>query len=458
MSCIFYMFFIPYYILVLFYLIATDYAAGRIIQNSKGKKRTIFFIVSILSNLGTLFLFKYFNFFTTNIQALANIFHVTLSTTTLMFVLPLGLSFHTFQSMSYIIEVYKKRIKAEKNLGIYTLYVMFFPQLVAGPIERPQQMLHQLHKIHMFNYTNLQEGLTRMLIGFFKKLVIADNCAIIVNQVYAHPQDYTGLPLIIATIAFSLQIYYDFSGYIDIAIGAAKILGITLAENFNHPYLSQSISEFWRKWNITLYSWFRDYIYIPLGGNRVPVIRQGGNIFFVFVLSGLWHGASWTFVTWGAIHGIYMVTAIILGRLKLTKNVSLPFSNLQIKFLKIVFTFTLVSFAWIFFRANTFSDAYYIITHSFQGLGSITYALLDFNFYPVYLYIFKQGGGLGLPIMGMIAVLAALILLQTYEYLSHKQKLDALPAYAKWAVYIGFLLFIMNFEFVSRAPFIYFQF
>ncbi len=452
------MFFIPYYILVLFYLIVTDYIAGRLIQGSKGKKRLLFFTISMFSNLGTLFLFKYFNFFTANVQTLASFFHIAISPTTLMFILPLGLSFHTFQSMSYVIEIYKKRIKAEKNLGLYALYVMFFPQLVAGPIERPQQMLPQLHKIHMFNNTRLQEGLVRMLIGFFKKLVIADNCAIIVNQVYAHPQDYTGLPLLIATIAFSLQIYFDFSGYIDIAIGAAKILGITLAENFNHPYLSQSINEFWRKWNMTLYSWFRDYIYIPLGGNRVPIIRQSGNILLVFILSGLWHGASWTFITWGAIHGFYMITALLLGKLKLTKNMSLPLPHLAIKILKVVFTFALVTFAWIFFRANNFSDAYYIITHSFSGIGSISYAVLDFNFYPVYLYIFKQGGGLGLSITGIAAVFVAIIFLETYEYLSYKQTLKSLSTYAKWAIYIGLLLFIMNFEFVSRAPFIYFQF
>ncbi len=436
----------------------TDYIAGRLIQGSKGKKRLLFFTISIFSNLGTLFLFKYFNFFTANVQTLASFFHIAISPTTLMFILPLGLSFHTFQSMSYVIEIYKKRIKAEKNLGLYALYVMFFPQLVAGPIERPQQMLPQLHRVHMFSNTRFQEGLVRMLIGFFKKLVIADNCAIIVNQVYAHPQDYTGLPLIIATIAFSLQIYFDFSGYIDIAIGAAKILGITLAENFNHPYLSQSINEFWRKWNMTLYSWFRDYIYIPLGGNRVPIIRQSGNILLVFVLSGLWHGASWTFITWGAIHGFYMITALLLGRLNLTKNMSLPFPHLAIKILKVVFTFALVTFAWIFFRANNFSDAYYIITHGFSGVGSISYAILDFNFYPVYLYIFKQGGGLGLSITGIVAVFVAIIFLETYEYLSYKQRLKSLSTYAKWAIYIGLLLFIMNFEFVSRAPFIYFQF
>ncbi len=452
------MFFIPYYILVLFYLILTDYVAGRVIQGSKGKKRAIFFFISLLSNLGTLFIFKYFNFFTANMQTLANIFHIAISPTTLMLLLPLGLSFHTFQSMSYIIEVYKKRIKAEKNLGIYALYVMFFPQLVAGPIERPQHMIPQLHKIHVFNRVRLQEGLVRMLIGFFKKLVIADNCAIIVNQIYAHPQDYTGLPLIVATVAFSLQIYFDFSGYIDIAIGAAKILGVTLTENFNHPYLSQSINEFWRKWNITLYTWFRDYIYIPLGGSRVPIIRQGGNILLVFVLSGLWHGASWTFITWGTIHGFYMLVALFLEKTGLTKNVSLPFSLKMVKVFKVMFTFALVSFAWIFFRANTFSDAFYIITHSFSGLGSISYALLDFNFYPVYLYIFKQGDGLGLSITGMIAVFTAFIFLEIYEYLSHKQKLESFPTYIKWALYIGFLLFIMNFEFVSRAPFIYFQF
>lgn len=457
-SCIFYMFFIPYYILILFYLIVTDYIAARLIQKSKGRRRKIYFLISILSNIGTLFLFKYFNFFMDNFNFVAHLTHIQFSATTLRFILPLGLSFHTFQSMSYIIEVYKKRYKAEKNLGIYALYVMFFPQLVAGPIERPKQLLPQLHKNFTFKESRVQEGLVRILIGFFKKLVIADNLAILVNQVYSNPHDYVGLPLVMATIAFSLQIYFDFSGYIDIAIGSAKILGVVMAENFNHPYLATSITDFWRKWNITLYSWFRDYIYIPLGGNRVPFLRQTWNIFFVFALSGLWHGASWTFIAWGALHGTYMATALLLTKTKVLEKIpfALPFPIAKVG--KILLTFSLVTFAWIFFRASSFADAFYIITHSFVGVGSVVRAITHLDFYPVYLYLFKQGPGLGISISELIITLIGFLTLEVYEYANYKKKLKTLPVGVRWGIYLGLLLFIVNFELVSRAPFIYFQF
>jgi D-alanyl-lipoteichoic acid acyltransferase DltB (MBOAT superfamily) len=236
--------------------------------------------------------------------------HWNYSIHTLSIILPIGLSFHTFQSLSYVIEVYKGHQKAERHLGIYALYVMFFPQLVAGPIERPQNLLHQIREQHIIKYDRVIYGLELMLWGFFQKIVVADRLSLMVNPIYNHVHDYNGLSLIIATLFFSIQIYCDFAGYSNIAIGSAKILGFSLMNNFKQPYLASSVTDFWRKWHISLSTWFRDYIYIPLGGNRVGKFKLYRNILITFLISGLWHGANWTFIIWGALHGTYIIIAI----------------------------------------------------------------------------------------------------------------------------------------------------
>lgn len=453
------MFFIPYYIFILFFLILVDYTAGILIGKSKGHKRKVFLIVSILCNIGILFSFKYFNFVNTNISALAHFLHWNYSPILLTLILPIGLSFHTFQSLSYVIEVYKKKQKPEKNLGVYALYVMFYPQLVAGPIERPQQMLPQFYKKHIASDSNITQGLERMIFGLFKKVVIADRLAILVNQVYKTPHDYIGLPLILATVAFAVQIYCDFSGYSDIAIGAAKVMGFNLVENFNYPYSAKSVSDFWRRWHMSLYSWFRDYIYIPLGGSRVNYARHIFNILFVFTLTGLWHGAAWTFIVWGALHGIYLSVEATFHKFFSSSRISIPYAlKWAIQVLQILLTFLLVSVAWIFFRANSIADALYILKASPRGIGAFTISVLKHDSRAFDLYIFHQGEGLGLNIWEIKIALSGIFILICYEFLVSKGIFPKVPKIIRWSVFIGFTLAVLNLGSVNQIPFIYFQF
>ena len=364
-SCYFYMAFIPVYILILFFTIAVDYAAGILIENAEGSRRRLFLAMSIVANVGVLAIFKYFNFLNANARAIAEVFHWPYGLPALNIILPIGLSFHTFQAMSYTIEVYRGRHKAERNPGIFALYVMFFPQLVAGPIERPQNLLHQFYERHEFEYDRVADGLRRMGWGLFMKMVIADRLADYVNPVYNSPYAYEGLTLIVATIFFALQIYCDFAGYSHIAIGAAEVMGFRLMRNFNRPYLSRSISEFWSRWHISLSTWFRDYLYISLGGNRVPRPRWYLNLFVTFLLSGLWHGANWTFVVWGALNGFYLISSIATQHVR--DRVAATIGLMTHPRLHAVWmaaaTFSLTCFAWIFFRAGSLHDAGHIISH-----------------------------------------------------------------------------------------------
>jgi len=273
--------------------------------------------------------------------------------------------------MSYTIEVYRGKQRAEHNFGIYSLYVMFYPQLVAGPIERPQNLIHQFYEEHYFEYERVVEGLKLMLWGLFMKIVIADRLAIYVNAVYNNSSRHSGITLLFATIFFAFQIYCDFADYSNIAIGAAKIMGFKLMTNFNRPYFSTSISEFWKRWHISLSSWFKDYLYISLGGNRVSVPRWYFNLFFVFVISGLWHGANWTFIIWGALNGFYLVFAIMTDtwRKKFNQIINLyTLPRLQ-RTLQILITFGLSCFAWVFFRANSIDEAFNIILKIFTLKG-----------------------------------------------------------------------------------------
>ena len=276
--------------------------------------------------------------------------------------LPIGLSFHTFQAMSYTIEVYRRNQKPEKDFIIYSLYVMFYPQLVAGPIERPQNLLYQFHTYFKYNFENIKQGLIRIGWGMFKKVVIADRLAMVVDYCYDNPTEHSGLTLLVATIFFSFQIYCDFSGYSDIAIGCARLMGFKLMENFDVPYISKSISEFWRRWHISLSGWFRDYLYIPLGGSRVGEYRHYINYFIVFMISGLWHGAAWTFIIWGSLHGIYLIFAMLR---KKYLNIEMPQNAFTDK-LQILITFGLVTLSWVFFRARGLGNAKVILTKIFN--------------------------------------------------------------------------------------------
>ncbi len=374
-SCYFYMAFVPIYILILGFTIVIDYFAGILLENHSGKKRKIYLIASLIANIGVLAVFKYYNFLNLNLDFLFHSFNKSTPLPFLSILLPIGLSFHTFQAMSYTIEVYRGNQKAERHFGIYALYVMFYPQLVAGPIERPQNLLFQFYREHYYDFERIKAGLMMMAFGLFKKVVIADRLSILVDHAYKNPAEQSGATMIVATVLYAIQIYCDFSGYSEIAIGAARVMGFGLMTNFARPYFSKSIAEFWTRWHMSLSTWFKDYLYIPLGGNRVGIQKWFFNLLIVFLLSGLWHGANWTFIIWGALHGIYLIIGILKNKYTNSDQIlkKIPF----ISFGRMLVTFLLVDFAWIFFRAANVSQAFEVINKilSFSFSDKLQFAL-----------------------------------------------------------------------------------
>ena len=379
--------FIPVYVVILIISGFVDYTGSNLIEKFRdnAKVKRLCFLIPIIVDLTLLGYFKY-AYFTSDI---INFFGLKIGLDPIVLpkiILPIGISFHTFQGIGYMIDVYKGNIKVEKNPITYTVYLMFFPQLVAGPIERPDNLLPQLKVKHNLDPANLSEGGKLMLRGFIKKLVVADLSAQFVDAIYNNPANATGPLIIVATILFAFQIYCDFSGYTDIATGCARMMGIKLIRNFDQPYISKSIKEFWSRWHISLSSWFRDYLYIPLGGNRVPVPRYLTNIMIVFVVSGIWHGADWTFIIWGVLHGFYQITGYLTrnirakayARLKIAQNgkIAMAWKN--------VCTFILVCFAWIFFRANNVSDLGILLNRLFfswtGNLGNIFTSLNNIGY------------------------------------------------------------------------------
>lgn len=346
-SCYFYMSFVPEYILILGCTIIIDYLAGLQIARTSGRNRKGWLILSIIANVGILAYYKYANFIIDNLNGVLGTFSTGNHFDALDIILPVGLSFHTFQAMSYTIEVYRGNQPPERNFSTYALYVMFYPQLVAGPIERPQNILPQLHEYRAYDWNNVKEGLARMLWGFFKKVVIADRLAMVVDYCFDNHNSASWHVLAVGAVFYSFQIYCDFSGYCDIGIGAAKVMNIKLMENFAQPYTSANIVTFWQRWHISLSSWFRDYVYIPLGGNRRGALRRRINVFIVFLLSGLWHGANWTFVLWGGLHGL-LVTVFGGNSEK---------SNKGLIVIKAIITFISVTILWVFFRASDITQA-----------------------------------------------------------------------------------------------------
>jgi alginate O-acetyltransferase complex protein AlgI len=478
-SCYFYMAFIPKYLLILAITITIDYFAGIGLEKYEGRKRKWLLIASILSNIGMLAFFKYFNFANENLTTLANFIGWNYPIKNLAIILPIGLSFHTFQSLSYTIEVYRGRYKAERHFGYLATYVMFYPQLVAGPIERPQNVLPQFHTEHKFDYQRVTDGLKWMAWGMFKKVVIADRMAIFVNPIYDAPNQYGGPALLVATLAFAIQIYCDFSGYSDIALGSAQVMGVKLMKNFNHPYFAKSISEFWNRWHISLSTWFRDYLYIPLGGNRVSRIRWIFNLFITFVVSGFWHGANWTFIIWGALHGLYVVFFGMTGNIwkRISEIVRLSKFPWLERRIAIFSTFSLVSFAWIFFRANSLSDAMTIA----QGLFSGWAAFILETKVVVYegLQTFSSSGFSALvdtlfaiirpitpePRSTIIMTLVALALFLVIEIKQFRgdfiKIVNKQPAYVRLVSYAALVTFILIFGTAytgTQQAFIYFQF
>jgi alginate O-acetyltransferase complex protein AlgI len=446
-SCYFYMAFVPIYILILGFTIVVDYFAGIAIESAEGKRRKLFLVCSLVANIGVLAVFKYYNFINTNFSFLLHNMGLKDPMPFLSILLPIGLSFHTFQAMSYTIEVYRGKQKAERHFGIYALYVMFYPQLVAGPIERPQNLLHQFREEHPADYDRITSGLRLMLWGFFQKIVIADRFAVLVNEVYANYREFSGVHLTLTAIFFSYQIYCDFAGYSNIAIGAARVMGFSLMKNFKGPYQSKSIAEFWTRWHISLSTWFRDYLYIPLGGNRVKVSRLYFNLTIVFLLSGLWHGANWTFIVWGLLHGAYQIFSLMTKGIR--NSVSGYFPILLRTVLSTGITFCFVSFAWIFFRAKNLSAAGYISSHLFSGWGNPDNYKNIQHFRFVNINIFFWFG--------------LIIFVEAINYVKEKQDISRLfgrqPKYLRWGAYYAVLLMIIFSAFMN-APrqFIYFQF
>ena len=368
-----YFFYACYQPALLFLIVLTtliSYLASRQIEKSENKTlRKFWLCLTLVVCLGVLFFYKYFDFLSLSAYSLVRLFGMEASLLTLNLILPVGVSFYTFQTLSYVIDIYRGDIESEKNFFFYALFVSFFPQLVAGPIERPSNLIPQLKEPHPWQNQDAIKGAKHMLVGFFKKIVVADTISVYVDAVYHNPESATGLGVLIATCLFAVQIYCDFSGYTDIAIGCARVMGIRLMKNFDHPYRAQSIKEFWSRWHISLSTWFRDYLYIPLGGNRKGRTRRFVNLFVVFLVSGLWHGANWTFVLWGALHGIYQIVGHLTLpiRNRLVEKIGLDRHGKLLCAIRTFLTFLLVDFAWLFFRARTVGEAFLLLKKLFTA-------------------------------------------------------------------------------------------
>ena len=438
-SCVFYMWFVPKYILILLVTIVIDYAAGILMERyaDEPRKKKTFMIISIVSTLTVLLVFKYLNFITENLDQLCASLGMETHLVTHI-ILPIGLSFHTFQSMSYVIEVYRGHQKAERHFGYYSLYVMFFPQLVTGPIERPGNLLRQLHEKKEFRYENISKGMRLILFGFFVKMVVADHLGEYVDEVYGHLDEYNSWSVLLCMVFYSFQIYCDFFGYSTIALGSAKLMGFDITDNFRSPYLSKSIAEFWHRWHISLSTWFRDYVYIPLGGSRVKFGRWAFNIMVVFVLSGIWHGAAWTFLLWGFAHGLLHIAEKVLRR-------ALPNSGrvkgaypLVGNALRVVKTFLLVTLFWVMFRATDFEHLRSIFVTAFTNFD----------------------GGEQMSVKPGTWLCLGLFILS--DILLRNTRFDAWcedkPLVMRWMIYAVLVFMVIACSSVCNFPFIYFQF
>ena len=459
-SCYFYMAFVPIYVLILGFTIVVDYFAGILIASREGRTRRLFLILSLIANLGILAVFKYYDFFIGSINTASSAFGSPFTLPLLSLLLPIGLSFHTFQAMAYTIEVYRGRQPPERHFGIYALYVMFYPQLVAGPIERPQHLLPQFREVHRFDRDRVRSGLTLMGWGLLKKVAIADRLAPFVDPVYTNPADYTGATIVLATVCFAFQIYCDFSGYSDMALGSAEVMGFRLMRNFRSPYLSASVADFWRRWHISLSYWFRDYLFLPLSYRLMRAFRRkmwfgtarDGWIYGIatmttMFLCGLWHGAAWTFVIWGLLHGAYLSFGFATRRLR-AEAVARVFGAVPVPvvtFVRILVTFALVCVAWVFFRAPSIEAAWAVLSRSVAGWGLAGQRV----------FVADPAS------LGLVAVLLAVILWVEHQEPRYDARawLAARPPVVRWMVYSAMGLTILLFgQLDSQQPFIYFQF
>lgn len=439
-SYFFYAFWDWRFLFLLIFSTFLDYLTGLKIQESHNiSKRKFWLWLSIGINVGFLGIFKYYNFFAESFTELLENIGFTVHPWTLKVILPVGISFYTFHGLSYVIDIYKKRIPAEKNVVDYSLFVSFFPLLVAGPIERATHLLPQIQRKRTFNYTQAVDGLRQILWGLFMKIVVADNCAIVVNEVFTDQQHYNAPSLIIAAVFFAFQIYGDFAGYSNIALGSAKLFGIDLLKNFAFPYFSRDIAEFWRRWHISLSSWFKDYLYIPLGGSRGGKWMVIRNTMIIFLVSGFWHGANWTFIIWGLLNALYIMPLVIFNLSRkntntVAENSILPSSK---EFLQIIFTFAITTIAWVFFRSETVADAFDYLARIFNG-----------NYYTCPQVDFKP----------FIFILILIIVEWFQRTKHHGLQLDQIRnGLVRWCIYAMLLLMILIFG-ANSDSFIYFQF
>jgi alginate O-acetyltransferase complex protein AlgI len=442
-SYYFYAFWDYRFLFLLIFSTVLDYGTGIKMEKSTTlTARRFWFLASVIINLGFLAVFKYYNFFITSFEQGLSQLGIKVNMWTLKVILPVGISFYTFHGLSYVIDIYKNKIKAEKNFVDYSLFVSYFPLLVAGPIERATHLLPQIKQKRTFDSENAMNGVELMIWGFFKKVVIADNMSSLVNKIFLDSSSYGSQALIIGAIAFSFQIYCDFSGYSDIAIGTSKLLGIDLIQNFNFPYLSRNIAEFWRRWHISLSTWFRDYLYIPLGGSKVSKLLNVRNVFVIFIVSGIWHGANWTFIIWGAIHALMFIPSFLSGNnRKYTEDIvgkDRIFPTLA-DLLKIIVTFIIVTFAWIFFRSESVGQA-------LQYIGNILTNV--------------KGRHIEFDVPEMISYLISFLSFFVFSsyFLYRKNDLVKVNTMTRFAVPIVLLILITLFGQFSKQTFIYFQF
>ncbi|MBE6097709.1 MAG: MBOAT family protein [Schwartzia succinivorans] len=440
-SYYFYMSWNPQYVVLILGTTIVSYISAILLErlDSPQQKRLVIVVAGLIC-LGVLFVFKYFNFISESVAYVCAQLAIPLHPITLQVLLPVGISFYTFQTLSYVIDVYKGKVKAEHHFGQYATFISFFPQLVAGPIERTQNLLPQIKSVKTFGYNEAVYGLRLMAWGFFKKLVVADNAALIVDNVYGSLDKCTGLDLLLAVFLFTLQIYCDFSGYSDIAIGSARILGIKLMTNFKSPYWSGSLKEFWGRWHISLSTWFRDYLYIPLGGSRCSTLQHNINIMITFLVSGLWHGANWTFVFWGGIHGAVQVIENLLGLNKVERHG-------RNRILSAILIFTICNVAWVFFRSRTISDAFYI-------LGNIIIPTSGIEWY--------LHSGVGIAKSSVTTLLIPILMIFAFDYVSLKKDvlewLSDLKTSVRWGIYIVIIFWTILKMPLETSSFIYFQF
>lgn len=448
-SYYFYMSWNVKYVVLILFTTAISYASAVLMEkyNKKSTKRMLM-LVAVAASLLVLFFFKYFDFAQNTLVRILQSFAIELHPVTLSLMLPVGISFYTFQTLSYVIDVYKGEVEAEHNFFKYAAFISFFPQLVAGPIERTKNLLPQIDCEHHFTYEKGSYGMKLMAWGFFKKLVIADNLAVCVDMVFDDVSEYHGFALVLAVLFFTLQIYCDFSGYSDIAIGTAKLFDIDLMTNFKSPYFSASVKEFWRRWHISLSSWFRDYIYIPMGGNRVSRLRNMWNVLVTFTLSGLWHGAAFTYVVWGGLHGVMQCLENLLFPSKKKSDGQSKNTRDAVWWIRVFVVFCFVAAAWCFFRAGSCREALYVFAHMTDGLRHpLTYLSTGIHAFDTRLL--KQ-------------MLVPVLLLIVYDYTALDKDpllvIGKMPSFARKAVYYAFLLMVLLLASFNSQEFVYFQF